>query len=97
MGPLGMMLTTCEELTHPWRTDGPLAARNDEAARREGVCVLTTGADPGFMMDTLPLTLTACAVVLNAVSRIREARHGLMTMVDIPPVSCYSSSWEVTI
>jgi 4-hydroxy-tetrahydrodipicolinate reductase len=69
------VVTTCEELVHPWRTNRLLAARIDEAAKREGVCVLATGVNPGFMMDTLPLTLTAVCQRVDAirVHRVQDA------------------------
>jgi hypothetical protein len=68
-------VTTCEELVHPWRTDPAVAARIDEAAKRKGVCVLATGVNPGFMMDTLPITLTAVCQRVDAlkVHRVQDA------------------------
>jgi 4-hydroxy-tetrahydrodipicolinate reductase len=69
------VVSTCEELSYPWRTNLPLARRIDEAAKRHGVAVLGTGVNPGFLMDFLPLTLTAiCRKVQQIkVSRIQDA------------------------
>jgi hypothetical protein len=69
------IVTTCEELTYPWITAPESAARLDEAARGKGVAVLATGVNPGFMMDTLPICLSALAQRVEAirVSRIQDA------------------------
>jgi hypothetical protein len=68
-------VTTCEELVYPWRTDPELAAEIDSTAKRRGVCVLATGVNPGFMMDTLPITLSAVCQSVEAVKvyRVQDA------------------------
>jgi len=69
------VVTTCEELTFPWETAPDPAARIDELARKKGVAVLATGVNPGFMMDTLPVVLSAVCRRIDAVkvSRIQDA------------------------
>jgi 4-hydroxy-tetrahydrodipicolinate reductase len=69
------VVTTCEELTYPWISAPELAARLDERAKKRGVPVLATGVNPGFMMDTLPICLTAVCQRVDAVkvSRIQDA------------------------
>jgi 4-hydroxy-tetrahydrodipicolinate reductase len=69
------VVTTCEELAYPWDTDPDSARRIDGAARRGGVAVLATGVNPGFMMDTLPIVLSAVCQRVDAVkvSRIQDA------------------------
>jgi hypothetical protein len=71
------VVTTCEELTYPWITAPESAARLDSKAREKGVALLATGVNPGFMMDTLPICLTAVAQRVDAikVSRIQDASH----------------------
>jgi hypothetical protein len=71
------VVTTCEELTYPWITAPQTAARLDAKARERGVAVLATGVNPGFMMDTLPICLSAVAQRVEAikVSRIQDAAH----------------------
>lgn len=71
------VVTTCEELTYPWVTAPELAARLDERARQKGVAILATGVNPGFMMDTLPVCLTAISQNVEAikVSRIQDAAN----------------------
>ena len=53
------IVSTAEELSFPWRTHSAAAAEIDAAARQAGKTALATGVNPGFLMDTLPLTLTA--------------------------------------
>ena len=53
------IVSTCEELTFPWKNDKLLADQIDEKARRQGVAIVSTGVNPGFMMDTLPSMLTS--------------------------------------
>jgi 4-hydroxy-tetrahydrodipicolinate reductase len=52
------VVSTCEELSYPWRTRPDLAERIDAAAKAEGAAVLGCGVNPGFIMDFLPLAMT---------------------------------------
>lgn len=65
------VVSTCEELSYPWRTQTGLAREIDEAARATGARVLGTGVNPGFVMDVLPLVLTGAC---QSVSRILVQR-----------------------
>jgi 4-hydroxy-tetrahydrodipicolinate reductase len=69
------VVTTCEELAYPWITAPEEAARLDARAKQKGVAVLATGVNPGFMMDTLPICLSALALRVDAIkiSRIQDA------------------------
>jgi 2,4-diaminopentanoate dehydrogenase len=53
------VVSTSEELSFPWLAHAAEAKLIDDAARSAGRAVLATGVNPGFLMDTLPLTLTA--------------------------------------
>jgi 4-hydroxy-tetrahydrodipicolinate reductase len=53
------VVSTAEELSFPWLAHPQDAAEIDAAARRAGKTVLGTGVNPGFIMDSLPLFLTA--------------------------------------
>lgn len=68
------VVSTCEELAWPWGMP-EVARRLDEAARTAGRAVLGTGVNPGFVMDALPLALTApCARVASVrVERVQDA------------------------
>ncbi|MCD4699052.1 MAG: Gfo/Idh/MocA family oxidoreductase [Phycisphaerae bacterium] len=69
------VVSTCEELAYPWQTQPGLSKRLDEAARKAGVAVLGTGVNPGFLMDFLPLAMTAVCRKIESikVSRIQDA------------------------
>jgi len=62
------VVSTCEELSYPYRTHPELAARLDKLAKDSGVALVGTGVNPGFVMDKLVITLAAVA------QRIEHAR-----------------------
>src|SRR5262245_21454864 len=70
------VVSTCEELAHPWTAQPQLAAELDGAARRAGVTLLGTGVNPGYAMDALPLLLTAPCAVVRAVRVLRVVDAG---------------------
>ena len=53
------IVSTCEELSFPWRRAKASARRIDAVCRKAGVACLGTGVNPGFLMDFLPAILTA--------------------------------------
>lgn len=65
------IVSTSEELSYPWLAHGQEAELVDAAARLAGKTVLATGVNPGFLMDTLPLTLTG---ICQRVDRIDLTR-----------------------
>jgi 4-hydroxy-tetrahydrodipicolinate reductase len=70
------IVTTTEEAAYPSARNRRLARRIDEAARRAKVAVLGTGVNPGFLMDALPIALTAVCerVERIEVHRVQDAR-----------------------
>ncbi|ABN69205.1 dihydrodipicolinate reductase [Staphylothermus marinus F1] len=52
-------VSTCETLSYPYYRYPVLARKLNEEALRYGVTVLGTGINPGFLLDTLPIVLTA--------------------------------------
>ncbi len=62
------VVSTCEELSFPWKTAPRLAKRLDEAAKKAGVAVLGTGVNPGYLMDALPVFLTAVCQDVQSVT-----------------------------
>jgi 2,4-diaminopentanoate dehydrogenase len=70
------IVTTTEELSYPVRSNAALAKRIDALAKRSKVAVLSTGVNPGFVMDALPIMLTvACERIDSvAVARVQDAR-----------------------
>jgi len=53
------VVSTCEELSYPYRTHPELATQLDKAAKENGVALVGTGVNPGFVMDKLVITLAA--------------------------------------
>ena len=70
------IVTTTEEAAYPAPRNRRLARRLDEAARKAKVAVLGTGVNPGFVMDALPIALTACCERVDRVEvhRVQDAR-----------------------
>jgi 4-hydroxy-tetrahydrodipicolinate reductase len=52
------VISTCEELSFPWRDHADEARRIDAAAKARSVTVVGVGVNPGFVMDLLPLVIT---------------------------------------
>jgi len=67
----GNVVSTCEELAYPYTVEPELAQKLDELAKEHEVTVLGTGINPGFLMDTLAITLTG---VCQKVERIKVTR-----------------------
>lgn len=65
------VVSTCEELAFPCGRNTGLGEKLDKLAKKHGVVVLGTGVNPGFMMDSLPITMTG---VCKEVRRIRVTR-----------------------
>jgi 4-hydroxy-tetrahydrodipicolinate reductase len=59
------VLSTCEELAYPWDRHPDLSRRIDARAKAAGVTVVGTGVNPGFVMDTLALALSAACQSLS--------------------------------
>lgn len=70
------VVSTTEELSYPAAANRRLAARLDAAARKAKVAVLSTGVNPGFVMDALPIALTAACERVDSVrvDRVQDAR-----------------------
>ena len=65
------LVSTCEELSYPYKRQPALAAKIDELCQEHQVTVLGTGVNPGFLMDTWPLFMTG---VCRKVERIKAVR-----------------------
>ncbi|MCP4710108.1 MAG: dihydrodipicolinate reductase [Planctomycetes bacterium] len=75
------VVSTCEEMLCPWLTEPELAKQLDESAKKNGVAVLGTGINPGFLMDFLPTIMTA---VCQNVTSIKVTRKQDATFRRIP-------------
>jgi 4-hydroxy-tetrahydrodipicolinate reductase len=69
------IVSTCEELSFPWRTQPELARRIDKVCRDNGIACMGTGVNPGYLMDFLPTALTGLCQKVTGVRvwRIQDA------------------------
>src|SRR5258708_16079390 len=65
------VVSTCEELSYPFRTYPELAANLDAAAKDWGVALVGTGVNPGFVMDKLVVTLAAISQRIEHANALR--------------------------
>lgn len=65
------VVSTCEELTYPYYSEPKLAKELDALAKKYKTTVLGTGINPGFLMDTLVVMLTA---VCQKIQKVQVAR-----------------------
>ena len=70
------IVTTTEELSYPGYTHIRQARLIHALAKKAKVAVLSTGVNPGFVMDALPIALTAVCDRVDRISvtRIQDAR-----------------------
>lgn len=66
------VVSTCEELLNPWFTDIGAARELEALCTRHGVRMVGTGVNPGFLMDTFPVALTA---ICKTVRRVTVERY----------------------
>jgi 2,4-diaminopentanoate dehydrogenase len=65
------VVSTCEEMSYSYDSEPELTAQLDKIAKENGVTILGTGINPGFLMDFLPLVLTGPC---ESVEKIEIAR-----------------------
>ena len=65
------VVSTCEELSYPYRKYPELAAQLDAEAKTWGVALIGTGVNPGFVMDKLLITLSAASQEIEFARAIR--------------------------
>ncbi len=65
------IVSTCEELSYPYKKAPRLSAKIDKIAKAKKITVLSTGVNPGFLMDAWPLFMTG---VCQQVKRIKSVR-----------------------
>lgn len=66
------VISSCEELSYPYVVDAKLSTKLDQMAKKHGVTVLGTGINPGFLMDALPIMLTAPCKSIRRISVTRR-------------------------
>ncbi len=70
------VVSTCEELSYPWKRSPDLADKIDKMAKEAGVTIVGTGINPGYLMDFLPLTLTSPCLRVDSVRVTRMMNSG---------------------
>ncbi|MEM2439789.1 MAG: Gfo/Idh/MocA family oxidoreductase [Candidatus Bathyarchaeia archaeon] len=65
------VISTCEELACPYYSEPKIARKLDALAKKHDVAVLGTGINPGFLMDTLVITLTAVCQKIEKIEAVR--------------------------
>jgi len=65
------VVSTCEELSYPYVTEPELANKLEALGVKYAMSFLGTGINPGFLMDTLVISLTG---VCQKINRIRVER-----------------------
>jgi 2,4-diaminopentanoate dehydrogenase len=65
------VVSTCEELSYPFRKYPDLSAKLDEEAKTWGVALVGTGVNPGFVMDKLAITLSSVSQRVEHAKSIR--------------------------
>jgi 2,4-diaminopentanoate dehydrogenase len=68
------VVSTAEELSFPWHHHPEEAADIQAAAVANGVSVLGTGINPGFLLDSLPLNITALSQKVDRID-LRRAQN----------------------
>lgn len=69
------IISSCEELSYPWKEHQKLAREINNFAERNKVSILGTGINPGFLMDTLVITLTGLCQKISKIEckRMQDA------------------------
>lgn len=65
------VVSTCEELSYPYNIDSHIAKKLDTLAKKHKVTILGTGINPGFLMDTLVITLTGLCQKIEKIKVMR--------------------------
>ena len=69
------IVSTCEELSFPWKTQSARAKKIDKICKKFKIALLGTGVNPGYLMDYLPTVMTAISKKVDSieVSRVQNA------------------------
>lgn len=70
------VVSTCEELAFPYLKYPELSKQLDVTAKEHNVTVLGTGINPGYLMDTLPIVLTAPCIEVDSITVRRMMYSG---------------------
>ncbi|MDB0441058.1 2,4-diaminopentanoate dehydrogenase [Clostridioides difficile] len=65
------VISTAEQMAYPQADDADLAKKMDEVAKENGVSILGTGINPGFVLDLLVLALSGTCEEVNSIKAKR--------------------------
>lgn len=65
------VISTCEELSYPYVSEFEIAEKLDIFAKEHQKTILGTGINPGFLMDTLVIMLTAVCQEIEKITAVR--------------------------
>jgi 4-hydroxy-tetrahydrodipicolinate reductase len=65
------VISTCEELSYPYLTEPELAKKLEALGVKYAMTFLGTGINPGFLMDTLVITLTGVCQRIDKIKAVR--------------------------
>jgi 4-hydroxy-tetrahydrodipicolinate reductase len=65
------VISTCEELSYPYLTEPELAKKLEALGVKYAMTFLGTGINPGFLMDTLVITLTGVCQKIDNIKALR--------------------------
>ncbi len=70
------MISLCEELSYPYTKYPDLSEDLDSLARSSEVSILGTGINPGYLMDVLPIIMTAPCQKVDSIKVTRMMNSG---------------------
>jgi len=65
------VITIAEEMAYPWAQSPELAQEIDQLGKKYGVTVLGTGINPGFVLDSLIISLTGPCLEVQKITAAR--------------------------
>jgi len=76
------VVSSTEELFYPFQRNPEFCQRIDTLAKQHGVAVVSTGINPGFAMDILPLCLTGVCTEVNKIilTRVVDTSQRRLTL-----------------
>ncbi len=66
------IISTTETLSYPWYRYPVIARKLDKIAHEYNVSILGTGINPGFLLDSLPIILTAPLASFKKITAVRS-------------------------
>ncbi|MBA7615845.1 2,4-diaminopentanoate dehydrogenase [subsurface metagenome] len=71
------VISTCEELSYPYKKAPQLSVEIDRIAKANNVTVLATGINPGFLMDAWPLFMSGVCQQVKQIKVVRVQNASL--------------------